>query len=38
MSFVHIVMFILVDDSFFFCSGFFISIIQVLQFVHLHLF
>jgi len=34
MSFVHIVTSILVDDSFF-CSSFFVSITQILHFIHL---
>ena len=34
MSFVHIVTSILVNDSFFFAQALFVSVIQILQFVH----
>jgi len=34
MSFVHIVTFILVNDSFLFAQTFFVSIIQILQFIY----
>jgi len=35
MSFFHIVTSILVDDSFGVAESFFVSIMQILQFVHL---